>query len=450
MQTNASPITHPSHRNDMKRRLTGERLFLLPLLALALLLIGSVHAQTNTTLVSTNQTDVLAESHRRFIDQNRELLTFGLDRVPALQSEIAWHPLWQYIATLLYVVIAFVAAKLVDWIIKSWLRSLTRRTTTQFDDILVGLLDGPVKVIVFVLLLNIGLQLFDWPPIINNWLAKLTILAVGVSLLQVLLKAIDAMIVLWRSRLSTDGDYSFNQYFLVLVGKIVKSVIIVVAIFTVLGSLGIDIRAALASVSVIGLALGLAAQDTVSNLFGAAAVFIDKPFRIGDSVRIGDVEGSVEEMGLRSTRIRNGEGHLITVPNREMGNSRIVNISRRPTFRTAFTLGLPHSMTAAEVQKAIDTTRETFAAHPLTHDVTVQFTRITDASLNLEVVHWCKTTEGRKQAAVLQELNLRLKERFDAEGIRLATPTRSIVMSPGGESGTPSVAATRPGTSTTR
>ncbi|MEN9734002.1 MAG: hypothetical protein RLZ45_1997, partial [Verrucomicrobiota bacterium] len=99
MQTNASPITHPSHRNDMKRRLTGERLFLLPLLALALLLIGSVHAQTNTTLVSTNQTDVLAESHRRFIDQNRELLTFGLDRVPALQSEIAWHPLWQYIAT---------------------------------------------------------------------------------------------------------------------------------------------------------------------------------------------------------------------------------------------------------------------------------------------------------------------------------------------------------------
>jgi MscS family membrane protein len=258
------------------------------------------------------------------------------------------------------------------------------------------------------------------------------------------------MIVLWRSRLSTDGDYSFNQYFLVLIGKIVKSVIIVVAVFTVLGSLGIDIRAALASVSVIGLALGLAAQDTVSNLFGAAAVFIDKPFRIGDSVRIGDVEGSVEEMGLRSTRIRNGEGHLITVPNREMGNSRIVNISRRPTFRTAFTLGLPHSMTAAEVQKAIDTTRETFAAHPQTHDVTVQFTRITDASLNLEVVHWCKTTEGRKQAAVLQELNLRLKERFDAEGIRLATPTRSIVMSSGGESGTPSVASTRPGTSTTR
>lgn len=435
----------------MKRRLIGERLLLLlPLIALTLLLIGSVHAQSsttpNSTQVSTNQTDVLAESHMRFIDQNRELLTFGLDRVPALQSEIAWHPLWQYIATLFYIAIAFVAAKLVDWIINSWLRALTRRTDTQFDDILVGLLDGPVKVIVFVILLNIGLQLFAWPAIINSWLAKLTILAVGASLLQVLLKAIDAMILLWRSRLSPDGDHAFNQYFLVLIGKIVKSVIIVVAVFTVLGSLGIDIRAALASVSVIGLALGLAAQDTVSNLFGAAAVFIDKPFRIGDSVRIGDVEGTVEEMGLRSTRIRNGEGHLITVPNREMGNSRIVNISRRPTFRTAFTLGLPHSMTSAEVQKTLDLTRETFASHPLTHDVTVQFTRITEASLNVEVVHWCKTTEGRKQAAVLQELNLRLKDRFDAAGIRLATPTRSIVMSPSGES----VPAARTGSSTTR
>lgn len=438
----------------MKRRLIGERLLLLPFVALALLLIGSVHAQTNSnsnsTQISTNQTDVLAESHMRFIDQNRELLTFGLERIPALQSEIAWHPLWQYIATLLYVAIAFVAAKLVDWIINTWLRSLTRRTNTQFDDILVGLLDGPVKVIVFVILLNIGLQLFAWPAIVNSWLAKLTILAVGASLLQVLLKAIDALILLWRGRLSPDGDHAFNQYFLVLIGKIVKSVIIVVAVFTVLGSLGIDIRAALASVSVIGLALGLAAQDTVSNLFGAAAVFIDKPFRIGDSVRIGDVEGTVEEMGLRSTRIRNGEGHLITVPNREMGNSRIVNISRRPTFRTAFTLGLPHTMTATEVQKTIDLTRETFAAHPQTHDVTVQFTRITDASLNLEVVHWCKTTEGRKQAAVLQELNLGLKERLDAEGIRLATPTRSIVMSAGAGSGTPSSPTSVPGTSTTR
>lgn len=435
----------------MKRRFIGERLLLLlPLLVLTLLLIGSVHAQTsstpNSTQGSTNQTDVLAESHMRFIDQNRELLTFGLDRVPALQSEIAWHPLWQYIATLLYVAIAFVAAKLVDWIINSWLRALTRRTDTQFDDILVGLLDGPVKVIVFVILLNIGLQLFAWPAIVNSWLAKLTILAVGASLLQVLLKAIDAMILLWRKRLTADGDQSFNQYFLVLIGKIVKSVIIVVAVFTVLGSLGIDIRAALASVSVIGLALGLAAQDTVGNLFGAAAVFLDKPFKIGDSIKIGDVEGTVEEMGLRSTRIRNGEGHLITVPNREMGNSRIVNISRRPTLRTAFTLGLPHSMTSAEVQKTLDLTRETFASHPLTHDVTVQFTRITEASLNVEVVHWCKTTEGRKQAAVLQELNLRLKDRFDAEGIRLATPTRSIVMSPSGES----VPAARTGTSTTR
>ncbi len=431
----------------MKRRLTAERLLLLPLLALALLLIGSVHAQTNTiqntTQVSTNHTDVLAESHMRFIDQNRELLTFGLDRVTALQSEIAWHPLWQYIATLLYVGIAFVAAKLVDWIINSWLKSLTSRTNTRFDDILVGLLDGPVKVIVFVILLNTGLQLFSWPAIINSWLAKLTILAVGASLLQVLLKAIDAMILVWRSRLSPDVDDGFNQYFLVLMGKIVKSVIIVVAVFTVLGSLGIDIRAALASVSVIGLALGLAAQDTVSNLFGAAAVFVDKPFRIGDTIRIGDVEGSVEEMGLRSTRIRNGEGHLITVPNREMGNSRIVNISRRPTLRTAFTLGLPHSMTSAEVQKTLDLTRETFASHPQTHDVTVQFTRITDAALNLEVVHWCRTTEGRKQAAVLQELNLRLKERFDAEGIRLATPTRSIVMTPGGESGLPTATSAR-------
>ncbi len=104
-------------------------------------------------------------------------------------------------------------------------------------------------------------------------------------------------------------------------------------VFTVLGNLGFDIRAALASVSVAGLALGLAAQDTVGNLFWAGAVFADMPFRIGDRVRIGEVDGAVEEMGLRSTRIRSVDGFLIKVPNKNVGNAAIVNITCRPRSR---------------------------------------------------------------------------------------------------------------------
>ena len=287
-------------------------------------------------------------------------------------------------------------------------------------------------------LLNIGLQLFDWPDFIENWFTKLTILAVGISILIVILKAVDAILSLWRAKLPQGGDRAFNEHFLLLVGKVIKVGIAVVAVFTVLGNLGFDIRTALASVSVIGLAVGLAAQDTVGNLFGAVAVFLDKPFKIGDRVRIGEVDGTVEEMGIRSTRIRNLEGFLVTVPNKEVGNSRIVNISLRPTIRTTFAIGLTYDTPAPRVLRAVELIEEIFLRHPQTQDVVVYFNKFGDFSLNLEVIYWCKLTDWRLFTKVLQGLNLELKERFDAEGLSFAFPSQTLYL----EDATPAKEAT--------
>lgn len=384
----------------------------------------------------TSTLDLLGGTDREFIRSNRSLLTFGLDHVAALQTEVFHRPLWQYIATLIYVILAFQISKLFDWLIHIRLKKWAAGTSNRWDDVLIGLLDGPVKVISFVVLLNIGLQLFDWPEMVERWISRLTYIGVGVSLLTVVLKAVDAVIGLWRAKLPDKGDRAFNEHFLILVGKVAKAVITVVAVFTVLGNLGFDIRTALASVSVIGLALGLAAQDTVSNLFGAVAVFLDKPFKIGDRVRVGDAEGTVEEMGLRSTRIRNADGFLVTVPNKEMGNSRVVNITRRPTIRTNFTIGLTYDTSAARVQEAVQLAKSILSQHPQTADVVVYFARLADFSLNIDVVHWCKTTDWRQYTEALQEMNLELKGRFDAAGLKFAFPTRTVEIIDATPSGT--------------
>lgn len=368
----------------------------------------------------------LNESQRAFINENRSLLTFGLDHLPVLQVKILRRPLWQYLATLLYVFIALQVARLVDWIIHSRLRKLAERTETEWDDILLNLVDGPVKVIVFVVLLNVGIQLFDWPAVAELWFARLTVVAVAVSVVMVVLKAVDAVVGIWRRTLPEDGDRAFNDHFLLLISKAAKVIIGIIAVFTVLGHLGFDIRTALASVSVLGLAVGLAAQDTIANLFGAVSVFLDKPFKIGERVRIGEADGTIEEMGMRSTRIRSLDGFLVTVPNKEVGNARIVNITRRPTIRACFGIGLTYDTPAARLKRATELLEEILRTDPDTHDFLVHFNKFGDFSLNLDVIYWCKKNDFREFTRVFQRINLAIKERFDAEGLSFAFPTQTI------------------------
>lgn len=389
-----------------------------------------VEAQTNSPTAATNEPPALRLDLARpdFIKQNASALTFGLDQMEALQLPLLGHPLWQYAASLLYIVLAFVISKLVDWVIGAQLRKWAARSETEWDDIVVGLFDGPVKVIVFVVLLNIGLQMFGWPAWVETWFSKLTLLAVGASIIIVLLKGIDALFAVWKKRLPPDGDRSFNESFLSLLAKVLKAGLVIVALFTLLGNLGFDIRTALASVSVVGLALGLAAQDTVGNLFGAVAVFVDKPFKIGERVKIGDVEGTVEEMGVRSTRIRSLEGFLITVPNKNVGNATVINIAQRPTIRGNFAIGLTYDTPAPRIRLAVQILEKLFKEHPKTADVIIHFNKFADFYLNIDILYWCKTTDWREYTAILQELNLAIKERFDAEGLSFAFPTQTLYL----------------------
>lgn len=362
-----------------------------------------------------------------FIKRNASTLSFGLDHVAALQPDLFGRPRWQYVASVIYLIMAFVVSKFVDGFINGRLKEWTRKTPNRWDDIIVGLADGPVKVITFVVLLHVGLQLFEWPSWFEQNISKITIVIVAVSLAYVMLKGVDAILGVWRTRLTSDGDKAFNEQFLILIGKLTKAAICIVVILTVLPKFGINITALLGSVSVLGLALGLAAQDTVANLFGAVAVFVDKPFRLGDRIQVAGIDGNVEGMGLRATTVRSLDGYLITIPNKTVGNNTVVNISRRPGIKTEMNFGVTYDTPADKVKRAADLLREIFMAHPNTKEVVVTFNKFLDSSLNINVVHWWNNTDAASQLAGLQQLNLTIKERFDAEGIEFAFPTQTVL-----------------------
>lgn len=346
--------------------------------------------------------------------------------LPFLKWEWWGNELWKYLFSLIYIFLAFYVSKLLDYAARVWLKKWAEKTETKFDDLLLNLLHGPVKLVAFVIFLRIGLDVFEWPGVVENVLAKAFTIVVAVSLTYMVLKFIDLLLGYWRQRAAAQEDQTFNQQLYPIVRKSLKVFVVVVAALTTLNNMGVNITAAVASLSIGGLAVGLAAQDTLANLFGAVSVFLDKPFKVGDRVWLEGLDGTVESIGLRSTRVRNLDGHLITVPNKTMGNAIITNITSRPNIKTIMNIGITYDTPTEKVKRALNVLEDIYRSHPKTFDVWISFNKFADCSLNILVLHWWNSTDYKDYLAGMRELNLSVKERFDAEKISFAFPTQTL------------------------
>ncbi len=360
-------------------------------------------------------------------ESDRGYLTFGLDQIePLVETKFLGVPLWQYLASLIYILLAFYAARLINFVTTQYLRQWADKSESKLDDLLLDLLQGPVKVIAFVVLLHIGLRVFTWPEWIEEWLSKGLQLVVAGSVTYMAIKLVDTLVTYWQRHSTTDTDRHFDEMLFPFIRKVLKAFVLLVAALLTAQNLGLNITSLIASLSVGGLALGLGAQDTLGNMFGAVSIFLDKPFRIGDIVKLGEVTGSVESIGMRSTRLRNLDGHLVTIPNKQMGAATIVNISRRPNIKTEMNLGLAYTTPQSKLKRALSLLEETYRKHPKTHDVWISFNKFGDSALNLHIVHWWNGEEMKDYLAGMQELNLDIKERFEHEGIEFAYPTQTL------------------------
>lgn len=355
-------------------------------------------------------------------------LSFGLDRIEWLQVNWLGNPLWQYLAALIYVVLAFYVSKLIDYILRVQLKKLATRTKTQFDDLVLQLLPGPVKLVAFVILLHVGLRLFSWPDWAATVISNALKIVVACSLTYVALKLVDIAMALWQSRVEAAGGAVLDMQLFPVLRKSLKVFVIIVAALVTTQNLGMNVTGLLASLSIGGLAVGLAAQDTLSNLFGAVALFADKPFRVGDRIQLDAIDGTVEAIGLRSTRVRNLDGYLVTIPNRTVANANLTNISRRPTIKTVMNIGVTYDTPAEKVECAMKIIDEIYRPHPKTTDLIISFNKFESFSLNILVVHWWNSTDMKEYLLEFQNLNLELKRRFDGEAISFAFPTQTLYL----------------------
>jgi len=258
---------------------------------------------------------------------NLAWVNFGLDRIEVLRKPLFEIPLWQYLASLIYVFLAFYFSKLLDFVIRGQLRRWALKSATPLDDLLLDLLRGPLKVITFVILLHIGLRVFAWPDWLADFISKALRIVVAVSVTYMALRFVDLATGYWKRRMTAHEDRPFSDQLLPIIRNTLKLFTVIVATLLTLQNLGLNVTSLIASLSIGGLALSLAAQDTLANLFGAIAILADKPFLIGDRIKLDQVEGVVESVGLRSTRVRTVAGDVVSIPNKTMGNAIVTKLA---------------------------------------------------------------------------------------------------------------------------
>ena len=217
-----------------------------------------------------------------------------------------------------------------------------------------------------------------------------------------------------------------------LVGKTLRIFIGAIAIVMVAQNLtGIQIGPLLASLGIGGLAVALAAKDTIGNFFGTLTILFDKPFQVGERIVIEGQDGTVESVGFRSTRIRTLTGHLVSIPNEKVVNSTLENIARRPNIRWLANIGLPYDTPAEKVERAVEILRELLADHEGMHPdwpPRVHFNGFNDWSLNVTVVLWYHPPDWWAYQGWLQATCLEIMRRFAAGGIEFAFPSQTVYL----------------------
>ena len=334
---------------------------------------------------------------------------------------------WQWLAVPVLVVAAYVVGSFLGWVTRAVLGHVASRTRTTWDDALLERVAGPLT--------------FLWAiAVVTVVHPSLELGARAETYVEHVLRAATYLAFFWAGFRSVDvafaaaGDAPWTRSSPELVGflplgrKFSKVVLLALGLVAVLNELGFQVASLLAGLGIGGIALALAAQKTVEHLFGSVAIGVDQPFRVGDFVKIDDVSGTVETIGMRSTRIRTLDRTLVTIPNGKLAEARAETFAVRDRIRLLANLGLVYGTTAEQLRAVLAGIEDELRGHPriFPEGISVRFTEFKDSSLNVEVVAWFATADFGEFTRIRQELFLRFMELVERAGTSFAFPTQTV------------------------
>lgn len=341
-----------------------------------------------------------------------------------LEQEFLGNTLQNWLIAIVYIVAAVIIVKLITLVSKKWLKPLVSRTENNLDDVIYYSLDAPIKFAIMLLGIWLAIHRLVYPDsfvkVVDNAYRILIVLDITWFFARIFTGLLQ---IYWGKH----SDGHINKM-LPIIKRTILVIVWIIGVVMALSNIGVNISALLGTLGIGGIAFALAAQDTVKNIFGAFTILTDKPFNIGDTIRIDSFEGTVVDVGVRSTKIMDYDKRIITFPNYKVTDASIINISSEPMRRVVLKLGLTYDTTpekmkeALTILKAIPERVENVSSRP--GDTVAVFSEYADSALVIMYIYFIE-----KQGDILgvtSNMNIEILDSFDKAGLDFAFPTQTV------------------------
>lgn len=302
------------------------------------------------------------------------------------------------------------------------LKKLAQKTETDVDDTLIEIIESLKPPFYSYLAFYLAARILTLSNFVEQILG-------GVLIVWIIYQAISAVQILItymiERRFKDDTDAA-TRTALIAVGKIVKGALWAVGLLMVLSNLGVDITSLVAGLGIGGIAIAFALQNILTDLFSSFAIYFDKPFLVGDFIEVGSHSGTVEKIGIKSTRIRSTTGEELIISNKELTSVRIQNYKRLTERRLRFSIGVLYETPTEKLRAIPNIIQSIIEAAPKTRFDRVHFKEFADSALTFEISCYIQTSAYGEFMDIRQEINLGIFEKFKKEGIVFAYPTQTL------------------------
>lgn len=343
----------------------------------------------------------------------------------SLEQVFLGNTLMQWGFSLGVAIATFFAFQIVKLIVIVRLRKLAATTETDFDDFIIKLLDSTKFLLLVILSLYAGSMMLEMSESVRGYLRSIAIIS---FLLQAMLwgnRLIDYAVIRFTEQRMDEEDPA-SATAAGIVGTVARIVFVILVSLVGLATVGFDVDALVAGVGIGGIAIALAVNGILQDLFGSLTIALDKPFGVGDFISVGEFSGTVEHVGLKSTRVRSSTGEQLVMSNSDLLGSRLRNFGRMEERRGDMSIGVTYDTPAAKLEAIPAMIQAIIDEEELARFDRAHFASFGDFSLNFVVVYWMLNPAYAGFMDTTQSINLKIVRRFEQEGIEMAFPTQTI------------------------
>jgi len=346
------------------------------------------------------------------------------------EFEVFGNKLWRIIVLFGIILAAFLVGKIAKYILQKSATSLEKRDRPVASVTLNAIARGVIFLSAAVGI-AIGLKALEMKATVAEACDTLSaiLLTIGVGYMLYWLVEVPST---WFARMAEKTESKLDNMLAPIVRKSLRVTVVLLVLVQIAQILSDKpITSVIAGLGIGGLAVALAAQDTIKNFFGSLVLFVDKPFELGDRIVIDGHDGPVEEVGLRSTKMRTLEGHLVTIPNGELANKTIQNIGKRPHIRRIVNITITYDTPPEKIERAIAIVKELLENHEGMHEdypPRVYLSDLNADSLNIMAIYWYHPPNYWDYMTFTERFNKEVLRRFNEEGIDFAFPTQTMYL----------------------